>query len=91
MKWCTGTCGRELPLEAFDLDPRVRDGRTSRCRVCRRFKHRHARRRRYQRDREYREAVKADNRRKYQENRETLLASQWRRDEAKRHRARMAA
>ncbi len=90
MKYCT-FCEREKPLEAFDRDARVPDGRTAWCHVCRRFKSRTRRRRRYRIDRAWREKVKARNRAKYQRFREAFLARQWARDERRRQARRQAA
>jgi len=37
MKWCTGPCGRELPIEAYRRGPR---GISGPCPMCERFRQR---------------------------------------------------
>jgi hypothetical protein len=66
MKWCSGLCGRELPLEWFD--PKPGGYRQSECRACRRIKTRERNRRRYRRDGEYREQCRAAAKSRYWSN-----------------------
>lgn len=87
MEKCCSFCERDKPLEAFYLNPRGRFGRAARCRVCTNFKQRTRRRRRYARDRAWREKVKARNRAKYQRFRDAFLERQRIRDERRKQRA----
>lgn len=72
-KWCSGPCGRELPITEYDLKPG--GYRQSSCRACRRVYTRDRLRLRYRKSARFRQRIKTRARRRYWANPEAKRAS----------------